>query len=44
MFEFIKDFKNGKLTLSRLSGKGLTEVKFLPYPTLTRLTRIAQLP
>jgi hypothetical protein len=24
-FEFIKDFKNGKLTLSGLRGKGLTQ-------------------
>jgi hypothetical protein len=28
-FEFIKDFKNGKLTLSGLRGKGVTQ----PNPT-----------
>jgi hypothetical protein len=28
-FEFIKDFENGKLTLSGLRGKGLTQ----PNPT-----------
>jgi hypothetical protein len=28
-FEFIKDFKNKKLTLSELRGKGLTQ----PNPT-----------
>jgi hypothetical protein len=32
MFEFIKDLQNGKLTLSKLRGKGLTRTN-LTYLT-----------